>query len=181
MKFLVAPQKDGALDMEVIYRDFEKSDKGKVQILALQLINYIQALDSQKIAKVGENYISKYWQKLEQTLKKHEYKFLVAEYGSKVIGYCLVVIELSEEVSAYAFEDILPIRIGDIYDICVDERYRGFGLGSQLMKLAEEWMKKKNCDYAWLQVFDDNFGAKKLYSRLGYKNRISSMMKKLTS
>lgn len=161
-------------------RDFQSSDKEQVQKLSLQLINHLKSIDKLDIVRVGDRYVDVYWDKLEDVLVKHQHKFLVAESNSKIIAYCVAILELPEEISEYKYEDILPIKVADIYDVCVDENWRGIGVGTCLLEQAEIWMRSLNCDYIWLQVLADNIQAKSLYGKLGYGNRLMTMMKKLT-
>jgi GNAT superfamily N-acetyltransferase len=49
----------------------------------------------------------------------------------------------------------------------VEERYRGQGLGSRLMRTAESWAKKHGYGYVHLSSF--SFQAPGFYKKLGYK------------
>ena len=57
---------------------------------------------------------------------------------------------------------------GYIQIICVAERMRGCGVGSQLMKFAEERIFHETPN-AFICVSSFNSGARKLYERLGYR------------
>lgn len=60
----------------------------------------------------------------------------------------------------------------DSYYVCgvaVMDTWRGRGIGSRLMALAETDAREKGFDKLSLLVFDQNRGAKSLYDRLGYK------------
>jgi len=50
--------------------------------------------------------------------------------------------------------------------LVVPDALRGRGLGSELMKLAEEEALKRGCHSAWLDTFE--FQARGFYERLGY-------------
>ena len=50
--------------------------------------------------------------------------------------------------------------------LAVPEQARGQGLGSRLMKMAEELAVEKNCVGIWLDTFD--FQAPEFYRRLGF-------------
>ena len=53
--------------------------------------------------------------------------------------------------------------------VAVKEQWRGQGIGSQLMELAEEQCRACGFHKLSLLVFDQNHGAKSLYDRLGYR------------
>ena len=60
----------------------------------------------------------------------------------------------------------------DSYYICgvaLFERYRGNGIGSHFMRLAEEKANALGLEKTSLIVFEQNQGAKRLYERIGYK------------
>lgn len=61
---------------------------------------------------------------------------------------------------------------GDYYvdTICVDERFRGYGIGTILLKEAEKKAFQKGYSKISLNVAYDNPIAKKLYKRLGYQD-----------
>lgn len=165
----------------MVYREYRKEDYQAVGNLALQLINHVGALDRMHLIECKEGYVEAYWKKLEEVISKHTTKFFVVEKGNEVIAYCVIVVELKEEISGFEFRDIKEISVGDIYDICVDEKYRGMGIGSCLLKMAEGWMKEVGCQYSWLQVMEDNEQAVNLYKKMGYEKRVVSMMKKLVN
>jgi GNAT superfamily N-acetyltransferase len=48
----------------------------------------------------------------------------------------------------------------------VPKEYRGAGLGTELMRLAEEEARRRGCRGAWLDTF--SFQARGFYERLGY-------------
>jgi len=50
--------------------------------------------------------------------------------------------------------------------LLVPERMRGRGLGSELMRLAEDEARQRGCHGAWLDTFE--FQARGFYERLGY-------------
>jgi len=52
--------------------------------------------------------------------------------------------------------------------ICVDDHFRGYGIGTMLLKEAEKVARQKGYSKVSLNVAQDNFTAKKLYQRNGY-------------
>lgn len=62
-------------------------------------------------------------------------------------------------------------RDGDlfIYDIVIDEKQRGRGLGTAAMQAVEKLARERGCAGIGLSVFAHNQGAIRLYERLGYE------------
>ncbi|MEH7494037.1 GNAT family N-acetyltransferase [Neobacillus niacini] len=60
---------------------------------------------------------------------------------------------------------------GDFYidTVCVDDRFRGLGIGTMLLKEAEKAALQKGYSRLSLNVAQDNPVAKKLYESIGYK------------
>lgn len=56
-----------------------------------------------------------------------------------------------------------------IYGFRVRPEYRNLGIGSELMRTAEEDLVKRGFRSATLNVSRDNDGARRLYERLGYR------------
>jgi ribosomal protein S18 acetylase RimI-like enzyme len=49
------------------------------------------------------------------------------------------------------------------------EKYRSYGIGSQLLAMAEQQAKDQAIDKLSLIVFEQNIGARKLYETMGYQ------------
>ncbi|MEH7385177.1 GNAT family N-acetyltransferase [Bacillus sp. JJ1521] len=60
---------------------------------------------------------------------------------------------------------------GDFYidTVCVDDRFRGHGIGTMLLKEAEKLALQKGYSRVTLNVARDNPLAKKLYNQIGYQ------------
>lgn len=91
--------------------------------------------------------------------------FLVAELGGALIGYVMSRIE-------YGFSHLRKLglaRKGHIVSVAVKEQHRGKGVGTMLMKAAQDAMTAKSATEAYLEVRVTNVEAVTLYQRLGYK------------
>ncbi len=69
--------------------------------------------------------------------------------------------------------------VGFIYDISVDEAFRGRGYGRAAMLLAEDEGRRHGLHALALNVFGHNAVARTLYSRLGYQETSVQMRKEL--
>ena len=60
-------------------------------------------------------------------------------------------------------------RVIWIYDVEIDEQFRGRGLGREAMQLAEQEAKRRGLARVELNVFGGNEVARNLYRSLGYE------------
>jgi ribosomal protein S18 acetylase RimI-like enzyme len=70
-------------------------------------------------------------------------------------------------------------RAAFLYDIHLDERYRGRGLGRRAMALLEDDVRAHGLDRIHLNVWGGNDVARSLYGSLGYVERAVFMEKRL--
>ena len=68
-----------------------------------------------------------------------------------------------------------------VYNIWINERYRGRGYGKEGMLLAEEEARLRGIDEVSLNVFGGNTVARALYASLGYEENAIAMSKRLRS
>lgn len=91
--------------------------------------------------------------------------FLIAELEGVIVGYIMCRIE-------YGFSHLRRLglaRKGHVVSIAVKESHRGKGVGTILLRTAQEEMLKKSSTECYLEVRVSNEGAIALYQRLGYK------------
>jgi len=72
-----------------------------------------------------------------------------------------------------------PIKNGFIFDLHVDENFRGKGYGKQAMSLIEEKARELGLKSIGLHVFAVNTVARNLYESVGYEVSSLNMTKKL--
>ena len=72
-----------------------------------------------------------------------------------------------------------PSKSGFIYDVFVEERFRGKGYGKRLMLLLEEKAREMELKSLSLHVFGSNHVARKLYETIGYETTNVMMSKTL--
>jgi len=81
--------------------------------------------------------------------------FLVAQENNRVVGYIIFWIKFEDE--------------GHIISIAVDKNYRRLEVGSKLVETSIEVFKKFEVKIIKLEVRVGNKGARKFYSKLGFK------------
>lgn len=68
-----------------------------------------------------------------------------------------------------------------VWNVSIEEYFRGRGLGRQAMLLAEDLARASGATSIGLNVFAHNVAARNLYSSLGYRESSIQMRKDLTS
>jgi len=81
--------------------------------------------------------------------------FLVAQENNRVVGYIIFWIKYEDE--------------GHIISIAVEKNYRRQDVGSKLVETSLEAFKKFNVKIIKLEVRIGNKGARKFYSKMGFK------------
>jgi len=72
-----------------------------------------------------------------------------------------------------------PIKSGFIYDVYIEEKFRGKGYGKSLMLLLEEQARELGLKSLALHVFAVNNVARNLYESIGYEVSSLNMTRKL--
>ena len=102
--------------------------------------------------------------------------------GLATAGHAITVIEAEGEAVGrlwLAEREMGAQRVLFIYDIEIDEAFRGRGLGRAAMLLAEEQARQRGITRVSLNVFGGNEVARKLYRSLGYVESSVQMAKDL--
>lgn len=90
-------------------------------------------------------------------------------FGPRTPGHRLWIVHDAEDVPA----GMLWVQLGDgaafIYDISMDEDRRGQGLGTQALRAAALETARAGLQTLALNVFGSNEGARRLYTREGYR------------
>jgi len=72
-----------------------------------------------------------------------------------------------------------PLKSGFIFDVRIDDKFRGKGYGKEIMLLIEEKARELDIKRIGLHVFGYNKVAKNLYERIGYRYASYNMLKDL--
>jgi len=86
-------------------------------------------------------------------------KAYIIECDNEMAGYALISLTYSNEAGG------IVVIIDELY---IDDKYRGKGLGTELLKFIEEKYSNKVKRYR-LEVSNENEAAEKLYLRIGYE------------
>jgi len=72
-----------------------------------------------------------------------------------------------------------PVKDGFIFDVQIENEFRGKGYGKQIMALIEEKARELGVQRMGLRVFAYNDVAKNLYEKVGYRYSSYNMLKDL--
>jgi ribosomal-protein-alanine N-acetyltransferase len=84
-------------------------------------------------------------------------------------GACTWVAQAGAEIVGFLVADRSPHRTGHVVTIDVVEAWRRRGVGTLLMKVAEQWARKQGLRLMYLETPEDNRTAQAFYRRLGYQ------------
>jgi ribosomal protein S18 acetylase RimI-like enzyme len=121
----------------------------------------------------------------EEAHAKAERDFaMLVQDGRPVAGQQLFIIEDTEtgaRVGRVWLGERFPEQpIGFLYDIEIEERFRGRGLGREAMLLVEQEARRRGFVEIRLNVFGGNETARSLYRSLRYVEFAVGMRKRLT-
>src|SRR5574341_634152 len=100
--------------------------------------------------------------------------FLLAFDGSAVIGFLWAIIRPYDDT-----DTTIARRMLFVETLGIGERYRGQGVGRDLMARAEAWGRARGANAAGLTVWTFNQAAIGFYERLGYESELIRMVKPL--
>lgn len=97
----------------------------------------------------------------EETIQAKE--IFVAKIQDEIVGYITFNIKEKSNPSMRYRRQL------QIEAICVDEKNRGKGIGTELLKHIKEFGKENNCTDLYLTVNKENKNAIKVYEEFGFK------------
>jgi len=158
-------------------RPYRQEDRKNLVRLIVQLQEHIAALDPYHRQKSGDDFDAEEY--VEKTLKRVQEKhgaIFVAETDNEIAG---CIIGCIPEPSDSDLLESYPVKEGSILELIVSEKSRGSGLGSELMKVMEEYFLKFGCKFSRVACFAPNVDAHIFYEKYGYGDRNIDMLKKL--
>ena len=130
----------------------------------------------------ADNVRAGYWSESEALEKsRHGYEKLLPK-GLQTENHFLYTLYDAEQAVGMIWirADLQsPINSGFIFELYVDEKFRGKGYGKQAMLLIEEKARELGLELLGLHVFAANNVSRKLYENVGYKVSSLNMTKKL--
>ncbi len=130
------------------------------------------AMDSvSSLRRVDPAAVLENFERLLAIVERREHLSLIAEMDGRPVGFMLTLDSLPDEVT------------GDdqsfIVYMAVERDVRGAGIGSALLKRAEDEARKRGAPYMALMVTEENVTARALYERAGYRTERRLLCKTL--
>lgn len=148
-------------------RPARKSDEETVGRFGAALMRQHHASDPRRFLMVDHPEAG-YGRFLVSQLSDNDCFVAVAEDSDAVIGYVFA------EVGGTSWKDLRGPG-GFIHDIYVDERARGQGAGSELMRAALEWIHSKGMSQTVLFSKSGNESAQRLFAKMGFRDTMVEM------
>ena len=160
--------------MKIIeYQDKYKED---CKDLMVELEEYIVSIDEDYLDQVGINYRKKIMDINLEELKENEGKCFLAIENDKAIGLIMgLVVKYDEE----DYLDYKCPRKGRITELIVTNNTRSKGVGKELIKTMENYLRSIGCLYISIEVFAYNKNAIDFYTKGDYHSRCIDMIKKV--
>ncbi|MFT5258377.1 MAG: GNAT superfamily N-acetyltransferase [Saprospiraceae bacterium] len=111
----------------------------------------------------GKDIVEAYLPQILESCKQFDGKILVADTAGNIAGYGLILTKVTTEEVEDGDIDFRLIR-----DLSVLERYRGQGIGSQLLSALENEAKIAGVTRLRIEVLNSNEVAKQVYLSKGF-------------
>lgn len=141
----------------MIYRKYESKDISAIRDILENDLGYNCELD-------------KLNNRINEMLKRGNYQIFVACDGDKVVGYIGCVSYLAFELEKEGMK---------IIALAVSKEYRRKGIGTQLLKTAEQWAKENNIEVILLNSGLPREDAHTFYESQGYFKKSYGFIKRI--
>jgi ribosomal protein S18 acetylase RimI-like enzyme len=159
--------------LQVVVRDFDvRRDREAVIRCVAALQDFERTLEP--TLPPGERIARRYVEAMLQRCSAYEGRVFVASLGDAVVAFVCVLARIPE--TALDESNRPHAAIGELF---VDPDQRGAGVGSRLLERAERHARLRGADRLRVQVLADNGGARELYRRFGFRDRLVELEKRL--
>lgn len=145
-----------------------EADRGAVNAMALQVHAMHVAWRPDIYVMVEELYPRERF--LEAIQERQLY---VAKLGGLTVGYVLL------KIRHYDWPGMVRRKVMLVDEICVEEAYRGQGIGKAMMEDVHALAKAFGCSDLQLGVYPQNDGAVAFYQKCGFAIRSIEMQRKV--
>ncbi len=162
--------------MDFDIREYKSSDEPRLIELMEEFQDYLVDIDYMQRTRRMPGYGVGYVGRLLGRIKDDDGAIYLAEHEGETIGLVAAVIETQP---ADDLLECIPSKGGRILELYVVPSYRKQGVGRSLIKAAEEYLARKRCAVLRIEVFEPNTNAHRFYNRIGYRDRMIDMIKKI--
>lgn len=125
---------------------------------------------AKQVHKLHVNWRPDLYLSVDKVISKEDFEkmiqakeIFVAKIEDEIVGYITINIKEKNNSSMRHRKQL------QIEAICVDEKNRGKGIGTELLKYVKKFGKENNCTDLYLTVNKENEKAIKVYEKFGFK------------
>lgn len=163
--------------MNINIREYSDKDLLFVKKSFESLHDYVVSIDPIKRLRKMPAYLDIFFGKFLNNIKNKQGQIFIAEVEGKPIGFIAGFV--ADKQSAENLLEVIPSQLGIISDIYIEHKYRGKGVGMNLIKTIEAFLSDKNCDAIWIDTNAFNTNAIKLYKTSGFIEREIGLLKNI--
>jgi ribosomal protein S18 acetylase RimI-like enzyme len=152
----------------ITIRPARPDDAGALGRLGALLVAVHHGFDAARFIAPGPGTERGYGRYLASQLGRDDALVLVAEREGEVVGYAYAGVEGNDWMA-------LRGPAGVLYDIVVDERHRGKGVGRRLLDAALEALAARGAPRVVLSTATKNQAAQRLFERAGFRPTMLEM------
>ena len=156
--------------------EYEEKYLEDVRDLLVELEEYIISIDEDELDQLHPEYREKMAILDLEEVREQNGKCYLALEENKVLGLVMGTIPPYDE---YDYLDYKCPNLGEVTELVVSKNARGKGVGQELMKHIENYLKSQGCEYIVIDVFAYNKSAINFYDKQGYHPRMHINIKKL--
>jgi GNAT superfamily N-acetyltransferase len=127
-----------------------------------------------RVPKAGEADTTAFDRAVERLDEAEDATLLVAEFEGRLIGLAEVYVDADAD-SAY----VVSRKTATLQSLLVTERFRGAGVGRQLMDAAEQWAAELGVEEMKTKTWEFSEGPLHFYEALGYRTLRRELVKLL--
>lgn len=110
---------------------------------------------------------------LGHQMKEPDAAIFVADADQAILGYAYA------EIEPESWKELRD-EAGFIHDVVVEPSYQQGGIGAALVEAASEWLREHGAPRVILWTAEQNTGAQRLFSRLGFRRTMIEMTLEFT-
>lgn len=153
-------------------RAYQQADAPAVRNCVVELQEFERRIDDR--LRPGESMATEYLRQMLDRCERCAGTILVAEADGVVAGFVTILARV-----AFESLDDPPGHYALVSDLVVRERFRGRGLGTELLREAERYAVAADAREIRVGVLSENRAAAQLYRRAGFRPYLETLTKRL--
>ena len=156
--------------------EYEDKYLEDVRDLLVELEEYIVSIDEDNLDIVSADYREKMALVDLEEVKNNNGKCYLYIDNKNVVGLIMGIIPKYEEND---YLDYKCPKKGEVTELIIKKEYINLNIGKILLNKMEEYFRKSNCEYSFIDVFAYNKSGINFYDKNGYHPRMIIDIKKL--